>query len=137
LAWVVDAGVGYANELRRTARLTEDFLRWRVRARELGFIVRPPRARTPCLTCSFDDGRYGATVNADGMLASCWETAGKPGWEVGTVASGYLPNDQVRDRWISCLDNPSYADDDAKRAAFENAVDAAYLDYLDEIGQLS
>lgn len=135
-AWVGDAGIGYANELKRTARLAEDFLRWRVRAREMGFLVPRPRAHIPCLTCSFDDGRYGATVNADGTLASCWETAGKPGWEVGTVASGYLPAEQIKDRWISCLDNRSYADDDATQNSFEDAVDAAYLDYLDENGQL-
>jgi uncharacterized protein len=137
LAWVGDVGIGYANGLRRTARLTEDFLRWRVRAREMGFQVSKPGARFPCLTCSFDNGRYGATVNADGTLASCWETAGKPGWEVGTAASGYLPAEQVRDRWISCLDNGSNADDDATPAAFDDAVDAAYLDYLDESGQLA
>jgi uncharacterized protein len=136
-AWVGDAGIGYANELRRTARLAEDFLRWRVRAREMGFRVSKPRAHMPCLTCSFINGRYGATVNADGTLASCWETAGKPGWEVGTVASGYLPAEQVRDRWISCLDNSSDAADNVTRAAFQDAVDAAYLDYLDESGQLT
>ena len=135
-AWVGDTGIGYANELQRTARLAEDFLRWRVRAREMGFQISRPYARTPCLTCSFDNGRYGATVNADGTLSSCWETAGKPGWEVGTVVSGYLPTERVKDRWISCLDKRSYADDDATQAAFEDAVDAAYLDYLDESGQL-
>lgn len=134
-AWVGDTGIGYANELRRTARVAEDFLRWRVRAREMGFKVSRPHAHSPCLTCSFDNGRYGATVNADGTLASCWETAGKPGWEVGTVASGYLPTEQVGDRWISCLDN-HYDDEDATQTAFDDVVDAAYLDYLDEKGQL-
>lgn len=136
-AWVGDTGIGYANNLRRSEQVTHDFLRWRIRAAEAGFKVSRPRAQAPCLTCSFDDGRYGATVNADGTLASCWETAGKPGWEVGSVASGYIPAGQVKDRWISCLDNRSYADDDTARITFEDAVDAAYLDYLDETGQLS
>lgn len=136
-AWVDDVGVGYPNELRPTERLAEDFLRWRVRAREMGFGVSRPHAEIPCLTCSFDSGRYGAVVNADGTLSSCWETAGKPGWEVGTAALGYLPAEQIRNRWISCPDNrSSSAAQDAARGAFQDAVDAAYLDYLYERGQL-
>ena len=136
IAWVGDIGIGYANKLLRSTQLVEDFLSWRVRARELGCRIARPGPRTPCPTCSFDNGRYGATVNADGTLASCWETAGKPGWEVGTVTSGYLPADQSRNRWISCGDGRSVIDDDATVEAFENAVDAAYLDYLDRAGQL-
>ena len=135
-AWVGDVGIGYANELRHTARLAGDFLRWRQQALTAGFKVGRPRAIMPCQTCSFSDGRLGAVVNADGTLASCWETAGKPGWEVGTVGHGYLPAGQTRDRWISCEDNFLYADDDGALAAFHDAADAGFLDYLDEMGRL-
>ncbi len=75
-------------------------------------------------------------VNADGTLSSCWETAGKPGWQVGSVADGYLPSHQTRDRWISCEDPHQYADDDQVVMAFQDGVDAAFLDYLDETGRL-
>lgn len=134
-AWVGDVGIGYANELRHTTGLAEDFLRWRRRALESGFKVARPRAFMPCQTCSFSDGRYGAVVNADGTLASCWETAGKPGWEVGSVRTGYLPGDQSRPRWISCEDNFHYSDED-ELAVFRDAADAGFLDYLDETGRL-
>jgi uncharacterized protein len=75
-------------------------------------------------------------VNADGALSSCWETAGKPGWEVGSVADGYLPGAQVRDRWIACEDMYQYPEDGRAQASFRDAVDAALLDYLDETGRL-
>jgi len=134
-AWVGDVGIGYANELRHTASLADEFLRWRRRSLEAGFRVGRPRAVMPCQTCSFSDGRFGAVVNADGTLSSCWETAGKPGWEVGTVRAGYLPGGQARDRWISCDDSYHYSDD-GELAAFHDAVDAGFLDYLDETGRL-
>jgi uncharacterized protein len=135
-AWVGDVGVGYANELRHTRELAEDFLRWRRRALEMGFKVSRPRAFMPCRTCSFSNGRYGAVINSDGTLASCWETAGKPGWDVGTVTAGYLPSEATRGRWISCEDNFQYTDDDSALAAFRDAADAGFLDYLDETGRL-
>lgn len=129
-------GVGYENDLEHTRTLTASFVRWHQRALDLGFRVPLPRANMPCRTCGYGDGRYGAVVNADGTLSSCWETAGKPGWEVGTAAAGYLPAAHTRDRWISCADRYDPGPDDPNVAAFRDAVDAALLDYLAETGRL-
>lgn len=131
-----DMGVGYANDLGYTADLSASFARWHRQALELGFRVPRPRASLPCRTCGYGDGRYGAVVNADGTLSSCWETAGKPGWEVGTATGGYLPTAQTRDRWISCGDMYDPRPDDKDVAGFRDAVDAAVLDYLAETGRL-
>lgn len=135
-AWVGDVGVGYANEMQHSITLAERFFGWRRHALERGFKVARPAAQYPCLTCSFSNGKYGAVVNADGTLSSCWETAGKPSWQVGTVTEGYLPAEQTTDRWISCEDNRQYSDDDQALALFSDAVDGAHLDYLDETGRL-
>jgi uncharacterized protein len=75
-------------------------------------------------------------VSPDGTLSSCWETAGKPGWEVGSATAGYLPAEQTRDRWISCGDMYDPSPDDKDVAAFRDAVDAALLDYLSQTGRL-
>ncbi|WP_165989987.1 radical SAM protein [Streptomyces sp. YIM 98790] len=134
-ARVGDVGIGYANEL-HTGERAADFARWQRRALDLGFTVNRPAARRPCVTCGHADGRYGAVVSADGTLASCWETAGKPDWEVGTVTGGYLPREVTRDRWIACEDLYRGSEDGRTLARFRDSVDAALLDYLDETGRL-
>jgi uncharacterized protein len=134
---VGDVGIGYANELLHTGELSARFSRWQRRALDLGFTVSLPQGAVKCHTCGFGDGRYGAVVNADGTLSSCWETAGKPGWEVGTVADGYLPDAEIRDRWTSCESSYRYAEDASAMTGFEDVVDAALLDYLSETGRLA
>lgn len=133
---VGDVGVGYANDLLHTGELSACFTRWQRKALDLGFSVTRPRAHAQCPTCGHGDGRYGAVVNADGTLSSCWETAGKPDWEVGTVTGGYLPSTVTRERWIGCEDLYEYGEDARALAEFRDAVDAALLDYLDETGRL-
>ncbi|MEV6979229.1 radical SAM protein [Kitasatospora sp. NPDC093806] len=135
-AQVGDVGVGYGNDLLHTRDLSARFTRWQRRALDLGFTVTRPQPHRPCTTCGHGDGRYGAVVSADGTLASCWETAGKPDWEVGTVTTGYLPGTVTRDRWIGCADLYRRAEDRRTLAAFHDTVDAALLDYLDETGRL-
>ncbi|MET8826365.1 radical SAM protein [Streptomyces sp. NPDC004610] len=135
-ARVGDVGVGYANHLLHEDGLVADFVRWHARALELGFSVSRPRAHVPCQACSFADGRYGAVVNADGVLASCWETAGKPGMEVGTVTDGYLPAERTEGRWVSCHDHYRYDEEAAVRASFQDRVDAGVLDCLATAGRL-
>ncbi|GAA1394517.1 hypothetical protein GCM10009639_28700 [Kitasatospora putterlickiae] len=135
-AQVGDVGVGYGNDLRHTRELSDRFSRWQRRALDLGFTVARPQAHRPCATCGHGDGRYGAVVSADGTLASCWETAGRPDWEVGTVTGGYLPAALTRDRWVGCEDLYRREDDRGTLAAFHDTVDAALLDYLDETGRL-
>ena len=134
-AWVGDVGIGYANEMRHNRTLAERFFGWRRHALEAGFGVSRPKPHQPCATCSYSNGRYGAVVNADGTLSSCWETAGKPGWQVGTVVRGFLPAEQTEKLWVSCEDSRQYADDDAE-TAFNDDADAAFLDYLHESGRL-
>ncbi|GLY75608.1 radical SAM protein [Actinoallomurus iriomotensis] len=133
---VGDVGVGYANDLLHTGELATCFTRWQRRALEVGFRVNRPRAHRVCPTCGHTDGRYGAVVNADGTLSSCWETAGKPDWKVGTVTGGYLPGAVTRDRWIACEDLYRYGEEGRVLADFHDTVDAALLDHLDETGRL-
>ncbi|GAB3125552.1 hypothetical protein GCM10027160_48370 [Streptomyces calidiresistens] len=136
-ARVGDVGIGYANALLHTGELAERFIRWHRRALELGFTVNRPRAPRPCATCGHADGRYGAVVSADGTLASCWETAGKPDWEVGDVTGGYRPGTDTRDRWIACEDLYRHGEDARTLARFRDRVDAALLDRLHETGCLA
>lgn len=133
---VGDTGIGFENGLRFRDDTAEQFVAWNRRAIEAGFRIALPSADVPCQTCTVADGRYGAVVSADGTLSSCWETAGKPGWEVGTVAGGYLPTEVTAGRWTSCMDSYQYADSAEQREAFRDKVDAAVLDYLAASGRL-
>jgi len=133
---VGDVGVGYGNDLLHTGELTASFSRWHRRALDLGFRVTRPNANQPCTTCGWTSGRYGAVVNADGMLSSCWETAGRPDWQVGSVLDGYLPEAALGSRWIGCGDLYQYDEDEQALSAFRDAVDADLIDYLEETGRL-
>jgi uncharacterized protein len=135
-ARIGDVGVGYANSLLHTGELPAAFSRWQRRALDLGFTVARPGSRKTCVTCGHTNGRYGAVVSADGTLASCWETAGKPDWEVGTVTDGYRPGAETRNRWIACQDLYRYDEDARTLARFGDSVDTALLDYLQETGRL-
>jgi uncharacterized protein len=132
---VDDVGVGHDNTLTRDAELAEVFAGWVTRAIELGFRISRPRPAVPCQECSLPDGQFGAVVNADGTLYSCWESAGKDGWDVGTVRDGYLPRQQVAGRWVSCGYERRGTDLAAVRR-FRDLVDARVLDYLHSTGQL-
>lgn len=133
---VGDVGLGYANNLMRTGEFAALMTQWQIRALEHGFTVRRPQADTPCTFCSAENGRDGAVVNADGTLYSCWETAGKPGWEVGTVGDGYLPSAQTEGRWVACGDDYQYSESRAALAEFRDTVDAALMDHLHATGRL-
>jgi uncharacterized protein len=133
-ARIGDIGIGYHNTLAQTEELAARFQRWHGRALELGFTVPRPKAAALCQACSYRDGQFGAVVNADGTLASCWETAGKPGWEVGTVHSGYLPSEHTDERWLTCGD--THRAPEGPFARFQDTVDAALLDQLRESGRL-
>jgi uncharacterized protein len=135
-AWVDDVGVGYTNNLQHETTLAHQFFNWRRHATENGLKVKQPTAQTPCPTCSYTNGQYGAVINADGTLSSCWETAGKPDWHVGDITNGYLPAEQTTDRWISCEDSCRYTTDDQTIRTFHDTIDAAFLDYLHETGRL-
>jgi uncharacterized protein len=134
-ALVHDAGIGFADTLDPAAGLVDDVVGWVVRAADLGFQISRPRPIQPCRTCTYRDGRLGLVANADGVLYSCWESAGKPGWEVGTVDTGYRPHDEVDRRWVACGYENRRADA-AVAARFRDAVDARVLDYLHASGRL-
>ena len=135
-ARVGDVGIGFANELRHELELAKDFIRWNRRSLELGFRITRPTAVPACRTCSYKDGRYGAVVNPDGQLYSCWQTSGKPGWEVGTTTSGYLPQEHTDGRWETCEGRFQFSEAALLRQAFRDIVDAAVLDDLATAGKL-
>lgn len=135
-ALVNDVGVGFTGTLEQDdAELVDAVVGWVVRSAELGFGISRPLPLQPCRTCTYRDGQLGVVANADGVLYSCWETAGKPGWEVGTAATGYLPADEVEGRWVGCgHDARNSAPETAAR--FRDAVDTRVLDYLHSTGRL-
>ncbi|GLY29783.1 radical SAM protein [Kineosporia sp. NBRC 101731] len=128
-AWVGDSGVGYANDLRHQDSVADRFLDWSIQALEAGYRIARPTMRTTCQTCSDPGGRHGAVINADGTLYSSWQSAGKEGWQVGTVDSGYLDVDRVRNRWVTCGYEYQQADG-TQVARFQDSVDGRLLDYL-------
>lgn len=128
LSLVGDVGIGYGNDLRAGEPLVRQFADWYVQAHELGFDVPRPSAYARCQSCSYKDGQYGAVVNADGVLYSCWETAGKAGWRVGSVRHGYLNG--VDARWVSCQAQHRREETAAQLRAFQDGLDAALLDRL-------
>jgi uncharacterized protein len=134
-AWVGDAGFGYGNSLRHLDEVSDAFVDWSVAAIEAGFQMVRPSMKTTCQICSVPGGSYGAVVNADGTLYSCWQSAGKVGFEVGTIGDGYAEVETVSDRWVTCgfeyeQDDPTLVSD------FQDRVDGRVLDYLHSTGRL-
>jgi uncharacterized protein len=99
-------------------------------AQQLGFRTVLPRDGH-CDFCSVSRGRYGAVVNADGALFSCWESAGRPGYAVGTVTGGY--DDYPPERWISCGAHRR----EPELRTFTDVVDAGLLDLARARGRVS
>lgn len=133
-ARVGDVGVGYANELLHEERLASDFIGWNRKALRRGFALASPKATPVCQACSYKNGQYGAVVNADGTLYSCWETSGRPGFEVGSLDEGYLPDDATDGRWLTCQDRYEFSEESSALEAFGDRVDAALLDDLSAAG---
>ncbi|MFB7664183.1 radical SAM protein [Kitasatospora sp. NPDC056138] len=134
-AWVGDSGIGYRNDLTRARQVEDRFVEWAVEGLERGYRFVRPSMRTTCQICSVPGGRHGAVVNADGTLFSSWQSAGKPGMEVGHVDHGYLDPGSVPDRWVTCGYDYEQADAEVM-AAFQDRVDGRILDYLHTTGRL-
>lgn len=132
---VNDNGIGFDEVLSYERELAESFARWTIEAYESGFAIREPRAARACVTCDYRDGKLGAVANADGTLYSCFESAGKPGWEVGTAEGGYLPAERTEGRWTGCGYEHRGKDAAAARR-FRDEVDGRVLDYLYDAGRL-
>ncbi|GAB3973402.1 hypothetical protein GCM10027615_36660 [Plantactinospora veratri] len=131
---VEDVGIGYETSLTYDQSLVETFVSWNALAMSKGFSVPFYRPLRACTYCSEISGTTGAVINADGTLYSCWESVGKPGYEVGNVATGYLPRQIIEPRWVACsydvLDKGSTMD----VSAFADEIDTARLDWLYEHG---
>jgi uncharacterized protein len=128
-AWVGDAGFGYDNDLAHAGKVGDCFVQWTIAALEAGFRIVRPSMHTTCQICSEPGGHSGAVINADGTLYSCWQSAGKAGWDVGTIDSGYRDVDSVRDRWVTCGYEYRQADQGVV-SSFQDSVDSRILDYL-------
>lgn len=131
-----DIGVGYENELLHSGELALEFAGWNRQALQAGFRIPMPRAHGSCQACSYRDGRWGSVVNPDGTLYSCWETSGKPDWEVGSLAEGYLPAEETAGRWVGCGHEYQFSEGQAALQRFADTVDAAVLDELSAAGRL-
>src|SRR5262249_18323182 len=92
-------------------------------------VARPREAY--CSFCSEQRGRYGAVVNADGTLFSCWDAAGRPGHEVGSVTDGY--GAYTADRWVRCGETANTR----PVTAFMDELDAGLLDLIRDRSRLA
>lgn len=134
-AWVGDAGFGYRNSLRHVDEVSDGFVGWTIAAIEAGYRMVRPSMRTTCQICSEPGGKYGAVVNADGVLYSCWQSAGKPGFGVGSVDDGYFDVSNVSERWVTC--GYEYQQGDESTVAdFQDRVDGRVLDFLYKTGRI-
>jgi len=121
--------LGYSDELReRLGGLVMLAIRRGLRVPLMGTSTRD------CPFCGTFAGRTGAVVSADGQLFSCWETAGKPDWAVGSMHDGYLPDAVIKDRWVSCDHLARPHGDAAARARFFDRLDALILDETVDAG---
>lgn len=128
LALIDDTGLGYENEVGYDKELAETFVAVNRAAICAGMRVPPSKPLTACPYCSVSGGSQGAVVNADGALYSCWENAGRDGWPIGHVDTGYADQGTVTDRWVACdFDIEAHGSPTATRQ-FLDRVDAAALD---------
>jgi uncharacterized protein len=120
----------------RGAALADEFLAWIGHAAERGFRLRPPGPHRPCRTCTIHNGQLGAVVSADGILYASQEMAGRRGWALGTVCTGFRPADEVAARRSGCP-LTDRAPEAAVAREFQDAVDGRVLDYLHDTDRLS
>jgi uncharacterized protein len=113
--------------LERSANEVDTILRGYATALDRGFKVGWPSGGS-CGFCGERDGTTGAVVNADGTLYSCWETIGKPGYEVGDIESGYA--DYPADRWLSCGDFAAHSGPAAAERSFDDRLTVGLLELL-------
>lgn len=132
-----DTGIGYRGQLTVGDELAAAFAGWQRLAVDAGFRVELPRADTACQMCGYPAGRFGAVVNPDGTLSSCWETAGRPEWTVGRVTVGYVSGPELDRLWATCAASRLYTADRRALWVFRDKVDADLLDYLDGSGRLA
>ena len=140
LALVQDTGIGFSGTdvLRETDELARHVGALYTHALERGFDLPRPKVGA-CATCGEIGGRTGAVVNSDGVLYSCWESAGRKDMEVGDLVDGYLPREVIAPRWVTCGSVNQLTDSRVEQARrrYEDTVDAIILDGLYARGLLS
>jgi uncharacterized protein len=132
---VIESGPGFTDTLTPSPALARRVGGLYVRALEAGFGAGLP-ILTKCGACGEFGGATGSVVNADGTLYSCWESAGKQGYEVGTITEGYASAEVIRPRWVSCGYGDTSGPDPVATGAYRDAVDATILDWLYAAGRL-
>jgi uncharacterized protein len=135
-ALVNDVDVGYDNRLQYSSDFAREFIEWNERALDLGFDIKRPVGEVGCHYCGEKSGLFGAVVNADGVLYSCWESAGKPKFAVGDVDHGYFSDRRLDERWVACAYDARPHASTAEQARFNEVTDAAILDALYERARL-
>lgn len=124
-----DIGIGFDDSPTASTATRNHVVNAAIHAVDLGFAVDPMATTDGCLYCGVIGGASGCVINADGRLYSCWESVGRPGFEVGHVDLGFLPIDELSDRWVDCSYNVSAsATDRALMSSLRDAVDIAVLD---------
>jgi uncharacterized protein len=134
-ARVNDAGPEFADTIEMSAAQAHVIGKLYKHALDTGFRVGLPTLK-PCIACGVVGGGTGSVVNADGTLYSCWESAGKEGYEVGTIADGYLADEVIAPRWVSCGFSGSNPPGTPAFDAFRDVVSADILDWMYDSGRL-
>jgi uncharacterized protein len=130
---VFDYGVGYENRLRYSDDLAAAFI---VAGRiflQAGFKLKYAPGPRRCPYCGTSGGKTGAVINADGRLYSCWTTCGHDGWEVGDVSAGFMRDDIIAPRWLSCESEIRGQLSLRERQEFLDRVDFALLEAQSEM----
>ncbi|MFE9452210.1 radical SAM protein [Streptomyces sp. NPDC006739] len=127
IAPVLNYAAMFDSVLDRSASDVATILRSYATALDEGFQVGWPSAKS-CGFCTERDGATGAVVNADGTLYSCWETIGKPGYEVGSIDSGYHDYDPAV--WVSCGEFAVHQTTEPVYEAFDRALTVGLLEML-------
>ncbi|MGW0801551.1 radical SAM protein [Nonomuraea sp. NPDC002799] len=128
---VNDGGIGFADTLQASRELGRRVGELSLHAMDLGFTLPLPSASS-CLACGEVGGETGAVINADGTLFSCWESVGQDGYQVGTVDDGYLADEVIDPRWVSC----GYSAEQRPDGSFADTVNAMVLDRMHAAGLL-
>ena len=131
LGLIDDIGIGFDGAPERSTATAERLVVLTECALELGFQVDSLASPARCLYCGIVGGGSGTVINSDGTLFSCWESVGRAGFEVGNLATGYLPREELVGRWVDCTYNVSHTErDTATLSSIQDLVDAAAFDYL-------
>ena len=131
---VDDIGIGFDDVAEVSGgagvELADQIIELNRRALELGFTVSPRTDLANCPFCSDPD--FGITVDADGTLYSCWQTAGRSEMAVGTVVDG-VNHQAAESNWVRCDFNVRPHADPGAVQRFWDRIDQDVLDTTQEL----